>query len=183
MLGKKSNKLCITVSLMCNKTGTMKWPIFYIGREKQPRCFGKKQPSDYGFQYHHNKMAWMTSAFFEEWLKEADQHFCSNGQHVTLTINNFLGHMITYKPTNIELIYFESNLTPYVQPLDAGIIRCFKAHYCKAFCSHTIDMDYAGEEDIYRIYLLEIMLMVRQAWDAVTPQTIENCWQHTSITH
>ena len=70
----------------------------------------------------------------------------------------------------------------YVQPLDAGIIQYFKAHYHKAFSSPTIDMDDAGEEDIYRINLLEIMLIVRQAWDAVTPQTIENCWQHVGIT-
>ena len=68
----------------------------------------------------------MTSAFFEEWLKEVDQNFHSNGQHVVLTINNFPGHIITYKPTNIKLIYFEPNFTPYIQPLDAGIIQCFK---------------------------------------------------------
>lgn len=90
--------------------------------------------------------------------------------------------MIAYQPTNIELIYFEPNLTPYVQPLDAGIIRCFKAHYCKAFCARTIDMDDAGEEDIYKINLLEVMLMARQAWDAVSPETIANCWRHTGIT-
>jgi len=43
-------------------------------------------------------------------------------------------------------------------------------------------MDEAGEPDIYKINLLEIMLMVRQAWDAVTPETIANCWRHTGIT-
>ena len=43
-------------------------------------------------------------------------------------------------------------------------------------------MDDGGEEDVYRINLLEIMLMARQAWDAVTPHTIENCWHHTVIT-
>ena len=90
--------------------------------------------------------------------------------------------MIAYQPTNIELIYFEPNLTPYVQPLDAGIIRCFKAHYRKAFCARAIDMDDAGEEDIYKINLLEVMLMARQAWDAVSPETIANCWRHTGIT-
>ena len=90
--------------------------------------------------------------------------------------------MIAYQPTNIELIYFEPNLTPYVQPLDAGIIRCFKAHYRKAFCACAIDMDDAGEEDIYKINLLEDMLMARQAWDAVSPETIANCWRHTVIT-
>ena len=98
------------------------------------------------------------------------------------THDNFSGHIIDYVPTHIKLIYFEPNLTPYVQPLDAGIIRCVKAHYRKSFCIRAVDMDEAGEHDIYKINLLEIMLMVRQAWDAVTPETIANCWRHTGIT-
>ena len=43
-------------------------------------------------------------------------------------------------------------------------------------------MDNAGEEDIYKINLLEVMLMARQAWDAVSPETIANCRRHTGIT-
>lgn len=124
----------------------------------------------------------MTSKFFEEWLKDVDLQFHSKVCHVALTLDNFPGHKISYKPTSIELIYFKPNLTPYVQPLNAGIIQCFKAHYCRAFCSHAIDMDDAGEKDIYKVNLLEIMMMVRQVWDVVTPQTIKNCWWHTGIT-
>ena len=116
------------------------------------------------------------------WVKELDVQFWSQNRHVALTLDNFTGHTITYKPTHIELIYFEPNLTPYVQPLDAGIICCVKAHYRKAFCARAVDMDEAGESDIYKINLLEIMLMVRQAWDAVTPEMITNCWKHTGIT-
>jgi len=116
------------------------------------------------------------------WIKELDQQFRSQNRHVALTLDNFSGHIIAYVPTHIELIYFEPNLTPYVQPLDAGIIRCVKAHYRKSFCIRAVDMDEAGEHDIYKINLLEIMLMVRQAWDAVTPETIANCWRHTGIT-
>lgn len=98
-----------------------------------------------------------------------------------MMLDNFLGHDISYKPTNIELIHFEPNLTPYVQPLDAGIIHCVKAHYRKAFCLRAVELDEAGEEDIYKINLLQVMLMVREAWDAVTPETIANCWKHTKI--
>ena len=43
-------------------------------------------------------------------------------------------------------------------------------------------MDDTGELDIYKINLLEVMLMARQAWYAVTPETIANCWKHTGIT-
>ena len=99
-----------------------------------------------------------------------------------MTLDNFPGHMIVYQPTNIELISFEPNLTSYVQPLDAGIIRSFKAYYRKAFCARAIAMDDAGESDIYKINLLEVMLMARQAWDVISPETIRNCWRHTGIT-
>ncbi|KAF9220328.1 hypothetical protein BS17DRAFT_769405 [Gyrodon lividus] len=55
-------------------------------------------------------------------------------------------------------------MTSFVQPLDAGIICCFKAHYHHAFCLHADELDEAGDTDIYKINLLEVMLMVKEAW-------------------
>jgi hypothetical protein len=55
-------------------------------------------------------------------------------------------------------------MTSFVQPLDAGIIQCFKAHYRHAFCIRAIDLDAAGEDDIYGINLLKIMHMARRSW-------------------
>jgi len=64
--GKKSNRFRITVTFICNQDGSEKWPIFYIGKSKQPRCFKKKKPTEYGFRYRNNKTSWMTAKFFEE---------------------------------------------------------------------------------------------------------------------
>ena len=72
-------------------------------------------------------------------------------------------------------------MTSFVQPLDQGIIRCFKAHYRKAFCLRAIEFDDAGADDIYKIKLLEAMLIAKEAWDTVSPETIKNCWKHTDI--
>jgi hypothetical protein len=99
------------------------------------------------------------------------------------TLDNFSAHEINYKPKNITLIPFEPNMTPFVQPLDAGIIRCVKAHYRRAFCMRAIELDEAEEPDIFKINLLEAMKMVREAWNAVSPTTIANCWDHTGIQH
>jgi hypothetical protein len=44
------------------------------------------------------------------------------GRHVLLIIDYFSGHSIQYQPTNIQIEFFEPNLTSFVQPLDAGII-------------------------------------------------------------
>jgi hypothetical protein len=51
MSGKKKEKFRITLMFMCNQTGSEKWPIFFIGRSKKPRCFKNKEPSAFGFHY------------------------------------------------------------------------------------------------------------------------------------
>jgi hypothetical protein len=38
-----------------------------------------------------------------------------------------------------------------------------------------------GESDIYKIELLEVMLMAQVAWAAMSADTIRNCWNHTDI--
>ena len=105
----------------------------------------------------------------------------SENRTICLFIDNFSGHNFAYNPTNVQLEFFEPNLTSHVQPLDAGIIWCFKAHYRRTFCVRALDHDDAGESDIYKINLLEAMLMTKEAWNAVSAMTIKNCWDHTGI--
>jgi hypothetical protein len=45
----------------------------------------------------------------------------------------------------------------------------------------AIELDEAGENNIYKINLLEVMLMVRAAWDAISAESITNCWNHSGI--
>ncbi|KAF8219145.1 hypothetical protein L208DRAFT_1100949, partial [Tricholoma matsutake] len=82
---------------------------------------------------------------------------------------------------NIQLLHFEPNMTSFVQPLDAGIIRCFKACYHQEFCLCTIERNEAGERNIYKINLMEGMLMACMAWRQVEVSTIKNCWDHAKI--
>jgi hypothetical protein len=72
-------------------------------------------------------------------------------------------------------------MTSHIQPDDAGIIRCFKAHYWRAFAERAIVLDNAGERDIWKINLLEAMRMAERAWDEVSSEIIQNCWRHTGI--
>ncbi len=102
-------------------------------------------------------------------------------RNVCLTLDNFSGHNIAYQPTNVKIEFFEPNLTPFVQPLDTGVIRCFKAHYRQAFCQCALELDDAGEWDIYKISLIEAMFMAKDAWKAINSETIKNCWGHTGI--
>ena len=100
---------------------------------------------------------------------------------ICLLLDNFSGHNISYEPTNIRLEWFQPNLTSHVQPLDAGIIRCFKALYRRMFCLRALELDDTGQADIYKIDLLEAMLMAKKAWERVSSTTIKACWDHTGI--
>ncbi|KAJ7582634.1 hypothetical protein C8J56DRAFT_1055686 [Mycena floridula] len=83
---------------------------------------------------------------------------------VLLFIDKFSGHTVPYQPTNVQVEFFELNMTSFVQPLDAGIIR-----------------DEAGEADIWKINILQAMFIVKQAWCNVTMETVKYCWNHTKI--
>ena len=61
-------------------------------------------------------------------------------RRICLFVDNFSGHNIAYEPTNIRLEWFEPNLTSHIQPLDAGIIHCFKAQYRRMFCHHALEL-------------------------------------------
>jgi hypothetical protein len=102
-------------------------------------------------------------------------------RHICMLVDNFSAHHIAYEPRNVHLEFIAPNMTAFVQPMDAGIIRCFKAHYRREFCSRAIELDNLGEHDIYEIDLLEAMILAREAWKSVENTTLKNCWKHTGI--
>ncbi|KIJ47111.1 hypothetical protein M422DRAFT_128781, partial [Sphaerobolus stellatus SS14] len=181
MSGKKAEKFRITLGIACNADGSEKLPLLFIGRSMKPRCFRGKTPQSLGFDYYSNKKAWMTMEIFEKWIKALDLKMGRIGRYIALTIDNFSGHYISYQPRNIMLIFFEPNMTSFIQPCDASIIRCLKAHYRHAFCLRALDREELDERDIYKIQLNEAMLLAKEAWSAVSQETIRNCWRHTGI--
>ncbi|GAA5993770.1 hypothetical protein JCM10908_006293 [Rhodotorula pacifica] len=103
------------------------------------------------------------------------------GRKIILLHDNFSGHKISYKPKHIELVFFTANMTAFVQPCDAGIIRATKAVYRWLYCERALDLDALEERDIWKINLLAAMKLFVQTWDSILPKTIENCWIHTGI--
>ena len=66
MHGKQASKFRLTICLACNVDGSQKKDIFFIGKSKKPRCFGRQGPTAHGFYYCSNKTAWMTGFLFKE---------------------------------------------------------------------------------------------------------------------
>lgn len=102
------------------------------------------------------------------------------GRRVILVIDNATCHSdIGLKLSNVELCFLPKNTTSHLQPLDAGIIKAFKAAYRRDLVSLLVERAEQGEE--MAINLLQGLRMVHHAWQDVSAATVVNCWNHAGI--
>ncbi|KAE8218144.1 hypothetical protein CF319_g7920 [Tilletia indica] len=181
--GVKIDKTRITIALCANADGSEQMEPIIIGRAAKPRCFNKHTAAQLGFRYYwNNKTAWMTGGIFTEWILSWDADLRRSERKILLLVDNFSGHSVdTTKLTNIRLEFFKANLTAHVQPLDGGIIRCFKAKFRALTVMRALERHEQGELDIYAIDQLKAMTLVKEAWNSVSAATISNCWKHVDI--
>ena len=126
--GGKLSKDKLTVLVTASMAGE-KLPPLVIGKSANPRCFKnvKKLP----LPYEHNTKAWMTSTIFEKWVKKLDLQMRKRERKIALVLDNCTAHPSVSSLTNVKLVFLPPNTTAKTQPMDAGVIRCFKAHYRK----------------------------------------------------
>ena len=95
----------------------------------------------------------MTGILWVEWVRYVDKWAKGNNRHIKLYADRFSGHLVPEGLTNVELFFFAPNLTSHVQPMDAGIIRNFKAHYRRLFIERALERYEAGitPSSIYEI--------------------------------
>lgn len=183
--GLKSKKDRITVGLTVNSDGSEKLEPIFIGHAERPRCFSRKHGWEHGFIYYHNKKAWMNHTIFQHWILGVNLKFAAQNRRILLWLDNFAGHNLPEEGlSHIQAEFFSPNLTPHVQPLDAGIIKSLKTNYKQRFISRAIRLFDTGTlvtSELYLIDQLTAMRMVVKSWEAVSAQTIRHCWKHTRI--
>ncbi|XP_046564277.1 tigger transposable element-derived protein 6-like [Haliotis rubra] len=151
-----------------------------IGKYRRPRCFGKDFNPEIYARYRFNKKAWMTSEMFSDWLRTFDRQCRSRGRCVILLVDNAASHNCKHvKLTNVKVHFLPPNTTSRIQPLDAGIIRTFKAYYKRSLVRHFIAC--AEDDKPQCINLREALRFVKSAWADVSCQTIKNCFKHVEI--
>jgi hypothetical protein len=181
--GVKGKKVRLTYALTTNATGTETLPPLIIGHAEKPRAFHGKTGAQLGFYYRKNAKAWMTTLVYQEWLQQWDAQLRNQNRKVVLLQDNFSGHIPPDGIQNIHVINFSPNLTAHVQPMDQGIIRCFKAHYRKHYIQRAVDLYDTGTSpsSIYNIDQLEAMRLAEAAWKDVDTITIAHCWRKAAI--
>ena len=83
--------------------------------------------------------------------------------------------------TNTKIVFLPPNLTSHIQPMDAGIIWAFKAHYHQLFILRALEHYENGQEAVYHIDQLEGMNLTVEAWSYISSKTVANCWKHAGI--
>ncbi|EJU04651.1 DDE-domain-containing protein [Dacryopinax primogenitus] len=139
---------------------------------------------DLGHNYFWNRKSWMKSDIFEQYLSEFDHYQKELGRHALLLVDGFSAHKIdASKFTNVRVEILPPNMTSHIQPLDQGIIRCFKAHYRSKTIHRAIERESGGADmqHMYEINQLEALNLAEQAWWEVSEKTIQNCWRHSGI--
>ena len=68
----------------------------------------------------------MDGILFEEWVRELDRKFLSEGRNVTLMIVNCPAHPHIENLKAIKLFVLPPNTTSITQPMDQGVIRSLK---------------------------------------------------------
>lgn len=180
--GSRRSKTRITVALACNSDGSTKLPPLFIGHSKRPQAFQRKPASHYGLSYRHSPKAWMNGTLFREWLLSFDRDMAVQRRRVLLLLDNAASHDTSSLPLEAVAVHFlPPNTTARLQPLDAGIIAAFKSGYRKRQLRRAIELDEAGQTNLYKIDVLTAMRWAVQSWDEVSAATIQNCWRHVDL--
>ena len=106
-----------------------KIPMFVIGKSQKPRCF--KNVKFLPCRCRNKKKSWMDGALFEEWVRQLNRKFASEGRSIALVIDNCPAHPHIENLKSIKLFFLIPNTTSATQRMDQGVIRSLKANYRK----------------------------------------------------
>lgn len=181
--GFKKIKERLSIVLCCNADGTEKYPLTIIGKSKKPRCFKNFNVSNF-CNYVGTNRAWMNSSIFTNWLYDLNKHFKKQRRNTLLLLDNAPSHKINIQCSNIQIVFLPPNSTGILQPLDAGIIRSFKASYKKNLLREVL-VAYENGKNTFQCFkdisIKDAIIYCRKAWDEVLPSTIINCWKKTGF--
>ncbi|XP_023313778.1 tigger transposable element-derived protein 6-like [Trichogramma pretiosum] len=154
-------------------TGNEKRKLFVIGKSKNPPCFrGVKQLP---VKYDANTKSWMTAELFASVLAEWDSELRKKERKILLIVDNCAAYNKMPSFPNINLIYFPPNVTSVLQPMDQGVIKCFKGIYRRKLVLEYINNIDRGNTNS-NVSLLQAVCFMAEARNEVTEKTIRNCF-------
>lgn len=191
--GFKVNKERITVALCSNASGSHKLPLFVIGKSVKPRAFKNLNMNCLPVYYRAQKSAWMDTSLFKEWfvaefVPKVKQHLTSLNLPIKalLVLDNAPTHpeedLECEGHSGIKLLYMPPNVTSISQPMDQGVIECFKRKYRRKLLSEILGkLDSEGDTGLIQalktINLKDVIYMAAEAYDEIPSSTLTKSWR------
>ena len=177
--GGKNSKLRLTGVAAANATGE-KLPMFVVGKSKTPRCF--KNIKQLSCRYRNQEKSWMTGDLFGEWIRKLDSSLRAQDRKVVLLIDNCPAHPEIKNLTNTNLIFLRPNTTSVLQPMGQGVIQSLEVHYRRrivCLCTKSLNKN----KPLPKITILQAMKNLVSSWNAVSEESIVNCFEKANISH
>ena len=121
----------------------------------------------------------MTSTIFEDWLKKLNRKMFLQKRKILLFIDNAPSHP-TLNFSNVKVVFFLANTTSNLQPMDQGVIQNVKVQYRKLLLRELLlklEECHSVTELIKKVTVLDAVNWICEAWDNVTPLTIQRCFR------
>jgi hypothetical protein len=182
--GVKKDKSRISILACTNATGSDRFPLWFIGRAKQPRALRSTNLAALRAVYRGNTKAWNNNIVMAEWLGAFYNHI--SNRRVLLLMDNFSAHLLavhtTPPPPNIRIQWLPAESTSVFQPLDQGILQNLKHYYKKNWLRFMLREYESGQDPIKTVTLHQALCWSLSAWnDEITSSTIYSCFRKSTV--
>lgn len=187
--GTKLLKDRLTVAPCSNADGTHKLSLFVIGKSKKPRAFKNINLSSLPVYYRNQKSAWMDCNLFKSWFfdefvpcVEKDLKKKNLPVRALLLLDNAPSHPSEEDLVkgDIKAIFLPPNVTSLIQPMDQGVIECFKRRYRRKYISSILEKSEEGYEIFQAMKSLNIkdaIYTMAESWAELNPDTLRKSWR------
>lgn len=184
----------VTVFLCVNADGSEKRRVIVVNRVQSPASFVQENvnPANLPVVYRCSQRPWYTGLWYD-FLRSFDMEIRSEKRHAVLLCQTSSSYPPPTQPphfykgpppptlTNTTLIFLPTNLPVSLQPLDQGVIACFKAVYRRMYVQALALHSTLTGTDRNKLTQLECIGIVAAAWNAIPARTILRCWQQSGI--
>jgi hypothetical protein len=182
----------VTIVLCANATGCHKLPVLVIGKTVETQSIEVFNRDGLTIIYEVNANAWMDINIFNEWfekcfLKSVKERQLNNGRReatLLLLDNTHKYHhskILDTKDEFVRVIHRSFDGILHIQPIDRGIIPCFKRMYRKELLETLIPIGlYYTMVDVIdnhnTLIMWDCCRMVRDAWSDVNNRILKRGW-------
>ena len=122
----------------------------------------------------------MTGVIFFDYLDKINNILLKNKRSIIIFVDHCSAHPENISFSNIKVVFLPPNTTSVLQPMDAGVIKCFKGNYrvklVRKLIQHVSETNCPINSN--QILFYEAVTMAYLAWEELNQKTISNCFRH-----